>query len=74
MRLSKQTKRDIFLKTYYLKEELIEFCKDNHLPTSLSKQELTKIISDFLEGKKIHLKKKEKKFIQEMQGLIIFQQ
>ena len=61
MKLSKQMNKDIFLKTYYLKEKLIQFCKENHLPISLSKQELTKNIFDFLDGKKINLKKKEKK-------------
>jgi hypothetical protein len=76
MNLSKKINKDTFLKTYYLKKELIQFCKANHLPTSLSKQELTKNISDFLEGKEISLQKKEKRIprgsnIRIEKGLII---
>lgn len=70
MKLSKQTNRDIFLKTYYLKEELVQFCKDNKLPTSLPKQKLTQIISDFLDGKKINLEKQEKKVRRNLNFLI----
>lgn len=61
MNLSKQTNKDIFLKTYYLKKELVKFCRENHLPTSRPKQKLTQIIYEFLDGKKINLEEQEKK-------------
>ena len=34
---------------YYLKEELVAFCRDNQLPTSGGKQELTERIVCFLD-------------------------
>ena len=38
---------------YYLKAELAVFCRDNHLPTSGGKQELTDRISFFLDTGKV---------------------
>ena len=35
---------------YYLKEELVAFCRDNHLPASGGKQELTERIACFLDS------------------------
>lgn len=46
--LSKNLNADVFLTYYYLKNELVQFCKDNGLPTSDGKQELTKRIAHFL--------------------------
>lgn len=44
---------DTFKNYYYLKEELVDFCRQNGLQTSGSKQELTERIACFLEtGKK----------------------
>ena len=42
-----------FLEYYYLKEELVQFCRYNGLPSSGSKQELTERISVFLDSGKI---------------------
>ena len=42
-----------FLEYYYLKEELVQFCRDNGIPSSGSKQELTERISVFLDSGKI---------------------
>ena len=44
-----------FLEYYYLKEELVQFCRDNGLPASGGKQELTKRIAAFLDGRKVNL-------------------
>ena len=38
-----------FKQYYYLKEELVHFCRQNHIPTSGSKIELTERIAYFLE-------------------------
>ena len=38
-----------FREYYYLKEELADFCRANHLPASGSKQELTERIACFLD-------------------------
>ena len=38
---------------YYLKQELADFCKENGLPTSGSKAELTDRIADFLDTGKV---------------------
>lgn len=37
-----------FRNYYYLKEELVDFCRENHLPTSGGKVELTERIAAFL--------------------------
>ena len=42
-----------FLEYYYLKEELVQFCRENGLPSSGGKQELTGRIALFLETGKI---------------------
>lgn len=42
-----------FLEYYYLKEELVQFCRDNGLPASGGKQELTERIAGFLDTGKI---------------------
>ncbi len=42
-----------FLEYYYLKEELVQFCRDNGLPASGGKQELTERIAYFLDTGKI---------------------
>lgn len=44
---------DDFLNFYWLKEELLSFCKENNLPTSGSKDELTNRIHFFLGTGKI---------------------
>lgn len=47
--LNKQLDSKLFLDYYYLKEELVAFCKQNHLSTTGGKEELTKRIAYFLE-------------------------
>ena len=48
----------VFKDYYYLKEELVEFCKKNNMQISGSKQELTDRIYEFLKtGKKTYIKK-----------------
>ena len=44
---------DDFLGHYYLKEELVRFCRDNGLPVSGGKTELTERIAHFLSGGEI---------------------
>ena len=39
-----------FREYYYLKKELVTFCRDNHLPASGGKQELTERIACFLDS------------------------
>jgi hypothetical protein len=52
--LSKELKYDTFLQYYYLKEELIAFCKENGLSTTGGKQDITKRIEHFLKtGEKL---------------------
>lgn len=51
--LSIRLKSNEFLEYYYLKEELVRFCKDNGLPSSGSKKELTERISVFLNTGKV---------------------
>lgn len=52
---------DTFKNYYYLKEELVDFCRQNGLQTSGSKQELTERIACFLEtGKKTKTNPKPK--------------
>lgn len=51
--LNNQLNYEEFEKYYYLKEELIRFCKLNNLPSQGSKIELTKTISYFLKTKQI---------------------
>ncbi len=46
--LTKHTNPDDFVSFYWLKEELITFLREHHLPTTGSKQELTTRISQFL--------------------------
>ncbi|MBH1941200.1 SAP domain-containing protein [Mobilitalea sibirica] len=46
--LSTVLKHDLFLQYYYLKEELIAFCKQNGLSTTGKKHDLTKRIELFL--------------------------
>ena len=51
-----------FRNYYYLKEELVEFCRENHLPTSGGKVELTERIAAFLNtGEVIKSESKAKK-------------
>ncbi len=51
-----------FRNYYYLKEELVEFCRENHLPTSGGKVELTERIATFLNtGEVIKPESKAKK-------------
>lgn len=47
--LDKNLDSKIFRNYYFLKEELVEFCRDNGLPTTGSKLELTERITYFLE-------------------------
>ncbi len=47
--LTSKTNADDFKNYYYLKEELMSFCRENGLPSSGSKAELTERIACFLE-------------------------
>lgn len=47
--LSKQLDSKTFLSFYYLKEELVNFCRDNGLPTSGGKGDITNMIAHFLD-------------------------
>ena len=49
--LRKDLDSAVFADHYWLKEELAGFCRDNGLPSSGSKQELTERIKRFLDGK-----------------------
>ena len=47
--LSKELDSKSFLNFYYLKEELVDFCRENGLPVSGGKLELTERIAHFLD-------------------------
>ena len=47
--LSKELDSQSFLNFYYLKEELIDFCRENGLPVYGGKFELTERIAHFLD-------------------------
>lgn len=52
--LSRELEHDAFLQYYYLKEELIAFCRENGLSTTGKKQDITKRIEHFLKtGEKL---------------------
>ena len=51
--LNKQLNGDTFRKWYWLKEELVSFCRENNLPTNGSKTELTDRIAYFLDTGKV---------------------
>lgn len=51
--LNKTLNSKTFLNYYYLKEELVAFCKEFHLPTSGGKEELTKRIAYYLDNHEI---------------------
>ena len=54
--LSKDIDAATFREYYYLKEELVDFCRENGLPVSGGKVELTERIAVFLETGTILLK------------------
>lgn len=51
--LEKSLDSQLFKEYYYLKEELVTFCRENDLPTSGGKEELTRRIAYFLETGKV---------------------
>lgn len=51
--LTKQLDNKTFSQFYYLKEELVDFCRQNGLPTSGSKLEIANRIVCFLDTGKI---------------------
>ena len=51
--LSIKLKSNVFLEYYYLKEELVSFCRENGLPASGGKAELTERIAYYLDTGKI---------------------
>lgn len=60
--LTTQLKTEIFQNFYYLKEELVSFCKQEGLQTTGSKKELTERIAHYLDtGQKLEKKKRIKK-------------
>ena len=67
--LTKELDSATFKNYYYLKEELMDFCKINNLPTSGSKMDLNERICYFLENgiaMKINTKRKKTKKITEL--------
>ena len=59
--LNKELDGKTFRSFYYLKEELVEFCRDNNLPVSGGKIELTDRIACFLDtGKVLEISAKRK--------------
>lgn len=59
-KLNKDLDVETFQNHYYLKEELVVFCRENHLPIKGAKKELTERISYFLSTGKV-LKSREKR-------------
>ena len=59
--LNKHTNPDDFRSFYWLKEELIIFLREHHLPTTGSKQDLTVRISQFLATGSVPVKSKYSK-------------
>ena len=55
--LSREMNSETFLSFYYLKKELVDFCRKNGLPTSGRKIELTERIAHFLDTGEIIAKK-----------------
>lgn len=53
--LNKQLDGTTFRSFYWLKEELVEFCRNNGLPTSGGKLEITERIAHFLDTGEILL-------------------
>lgn len=51
--LNKKLNSETFRSFYFLKEELVQFCRDNGLPTTGGKEELSKRIAFFLETGKV---------------------
>ncbi len=51
--LSRKLEEQTFRSYYYLKKELVEFCRENELPVSGGKIELTDRIAGFLDTRKI---------------------
>ena len=51
--LSTSLNGDTFRSYYYLKEELVDFCRQNNLPTSGGKIEITDRIANFLDTGKV---------------------
>lgn len=47
VQLSKEMDSETFLSFYYLKEELVDFCRKNGLPTSGGKIEIAERIAHF---------------------------
>lgn len=59
--LSTELNADVFRQYYYLKEELVQFCRDHSIPASGSKTELTERIAFYLNtGKELSLAQKRK--------------
>lgn len=57
VQLSKEMDSETFLSFYYLKEELVDFCRKNGLPTSGGKIEIAERIAHFLDTGEIIAKK-----------------
>ncbi|WP_265456678.1 DUF6434 domain-containing protein [Enterococcus sp. HY326] len=59
--ISKNMNPDIFQDFYYLKEELVSFCKSENIPTSGNKEVLTERIVEYLKSGQIKARPKNKK-------------
>lgn len=59
--LNKNTKLDDYFAFYWLKEELLQFCRQHQLQTSGSKAELSQRVAAFISGKPIPKAKKTSK-------------
>lgn len=57
--LDKKLDADIFCNFYWLKEELVEFCRANNLPTSGGKAEITERIALYLKTGSVALPKQK---------------
>lgn len=70
--LDKNLDSRTFRDYYYLKEELVEFCRKNGLPVSGAKLELTERIAKYLDtGEIVAAKKRERKHKPEIEAITI---
>lgn len=67
--LDNQLDEKIFRSFYYLKEELVEFCRKNGLPTSGGKSDITDRIAHFLDSGEVMLVSNKSKVVKQI-GII----
>ena len=59
--LTRELDSTVFRSFYYLKEELVSFCRENGLPVSGGKPELTERIAGFLDTGKVPMPSAKKR-------------